>query len=68
MAKRILIAGLILSILSFIGFFIRERILLQDEVLDGVRLRSRLLREKMVSAIKETMVQSHLQYVCCGCH
>ena len=64
MAKRILIAGLILSILAFIGFFIRERILLQEEVLDGVRLRSHLLREKMVSAkvivsaMKETMVQN----------
>jgi diguanylate cyclase (GGDEF)-like protein len=64
MAKRILIVGLILSILTFIGFFIRERVLLQDEVLDGVRLRSHLLREKMVSArvivsaMKETMVQN----------
>jgi diguanylate cyclase (GGDEF)-like protein len=64
MAKRILIVGLILSILAFIGFFIRERVLLQDEVLDGVRLRSHLLREKMVSArvivsaMKETMVQN----------
>jgi len=64
MAKRILIAGLILSILAFIGFFIRERGLLQDEILDGVRLRSHILREKMVSArvivsaMKETMVQN----------
>jgi len=49
-AKRILIVGLIVSILAFIAFFIRERSLLQDEILDGVRLRSHLLREKMVSA------------------
>lgn len=64
MTKRILIAGLILTTIAIIGFFIRERILLQDEVLDGVRIRSHLLREKIVSArvivsaMKETMVQN----------
>ena len=64
MTKRILFAGLILSTIVIIGFFIRERILLQDEILDGVRLRSHILREKIVSArvivsaMKETMVQN----------
>ena len=64
MPKRILIVGLILSILTFIGFFIRERVLLQNEVMDGVSLRAHLLREKMVSArvivsaMKENMVQN----------
>ena len=64
MTKRILFAGLILSTIAIIGFFVRERILLQDEIVDGVRLRSHLLREKIVSArvivsaMKETMVQN----------
>ena len=64
MAKRILIIGLMLSILAFIALFIRERVLLHGEVLDGVSLRSYLLREKIVSAqvivsaMKETMVQN----------
>jgi len=62
--KQIVIVGLIISILAFIGIFNRERILLQDEIVDGVRLRSHLLREKMVSArvivsaMKETMEQN----------
>ena len=50
MTKRVLFAGLVLSMVAIIGFFIRERILLQDEVVDGVRVRSHLLREKVVSA------------------
>jgi hypothetical protein len=64
MAKRILITGLIVSILAFVGLFIRERLLLQNEILDGLRLRSHLLREKMVSArvivsaMKTNMVQN----------
>ena len=62
--KQIVIAGLVISILAFIGFFSRERALLQDEIVDGVRLRSHLLREKMVSArvivsaMRETMEQN----------
>ena len=64
MAKRILIVGLIVSILAFAAFFVRERSLLQAEILEGVRLRTHLLREKLVSAkvivsaMKETMVQN----------
>ena len=64
MKKRILFAGLVLLTIAIIGFFIRERILLQDEIVDGVKLRSHLLREKIVSArvivsaMKETMVQN----------
>ena len=62
--KQIVIIGLIISILAFIGIFSRERLLLQDEIVDGVRLRSNLLREKMVlarvivSAMKESMEQN----------
>ncbi len=63
MTKRILIAGLIISILAFLGFFLRERILLQKEVVDGVQLRSHLLREKIVSAkvIVSAMTESMAQ-------
>ncbi|NNF96523.1 MAG: hypothetical protein HKM94_06325, partial [Halobacteria archaeon] len=62
--RQIVIIGIVISILAFIGFYSRERVLLQDEVLDGVRLRSHLLREKMVSArvivsaMKEAMEQN----------
>lgn len=64
LTKQVVIVGLVVSITAFIGFFSRERLLLQDEVLDGVRLRSYLLKEKMVSArvivstMKETMEQN----------
>ena len=62
--KQIVIAGLVISILAFIGFFSRERLLLQDEIVDGARLKSYLLKETMmsarviVSAMKETMEQN----------
>ena len=63
-AKQIVFVGLVVSILAFIGFFSRERSLLQDEILDGVRLRSYLIKETMISArvivstMKETMEQN----------
>lgn len=62
--KQIVIIGLIISILAFVGIFNRERLLLQDEIVEGARLRSHLLREKLVSArvivsaMKETMEQN----------
>ena len=62
--KKIVVIGTVVSIFAFIGFFSRERLLLQNEIVDGVRLRSHLLREKMVSArvivsaMKETMEQN----------
>ena len=64
LAKQIVTIGLVVSILAFIGFFNRERSLLQNEILDGVRLRSYLLKETMitdrviVSTMKETMEQN----------
>lgn len=64
LAKQIVTIGLVVSILAFIGFFNRERSLLQNEILDGVRLRSYLLKETMITArvivstMKETMEQN----------